>query len=79
MTDTKTIPESTIDPVCGKTFDPRTRPFSASDEKGTHYFCSDKCRRQYETAGTKAKKGFWAKYTDRLKNTHCTQTPPECR
>lgn len=25
------------------------------------------------------KKGFWARHTDRLKNTNCTITPPECR
>jgi len=79
MTDTKPNPETAVDPVCGKTFDPRTSAFSFKDEKGTHYFCSDKCRRKYESAGTKEKKGFWAKYTDRLKDTHCTRTPPECR
>ena len=79
MAEAKTIPETAVDPVCGNTFDPRKAVYSAEDEKGTHYFCSDKCRKKYESAGTKAKKGFWAKYTERLKNTHCTQTPPECR
>jgi len=79
MTDTNTIPETAVDPVCGKTFDPRKATFSTTHEKGTLYFCSDKCRRQFESAGVKAKKGFWAKYTERLKDTHCTRTPPECR
>lgn len=27
----------------------------------------------------KTKKGFWTKYTDRLKKSHCTRNPPECR
>ena len=30
-------------------------------------------------AASRTKKGFWAKFTDRLKDTHCTMTPPECR
>lgn len=34
---------------------------------------------QGNAADAKAKKGFWARYTERLKNTHCTMTPPECR
>jgi len=25
------------------------------------------------------KKGLWARFTQRLKGTHCTMTPPECR
>lgn len=79
MTQTNTIPETAVDPVCGKTFDPRKVQFTANDDKGTHYFCSDECRRKFDAADAKTKKGFWAKYTDRLKKTHCTQTPPECR
>jgi len=79
MAPTQTAPETAMDPVCGKTVDPRNAQFSSQDDKGTHYFCSDGCRRKYESADKKAKKGFWARYTDRLKNTHCTQTPPECR
>ena len=78
MTDTNTIPKSTVDPVCGKTIDPSKELFSSSDEKGTHYFCSQDCKRRFDAADTKAKKGFWARYTDRLKDTHCTRTPPEC-
>lgn len=34
---------------------------------------------QNKAADEKTKKGFWARYTDRLKATHCTRTPPECR
>ena len=79
MADRHTIPETAIDPVCGKTFDPRDAALSSSDEKGTHYFCSDKCRREFESADKKVKKGFWARYTERLKDTHCSRTPPECR
>ncbi|BBO85058.1 hypothetical protein DSCO28_56240 [Desulfosarcina ovata subsp. sediminis] len=79
MTTTQTIPETAVDPVCGKTFDPRNARFTASDDKGTHYFCSAECRRRFNPADTKTKKGFWARYTERLKNTHCTRTPPECR
>jgi YHS domain-containing protein len=75
----QTIPESAVDPVCGKTFDPRQVKITASDNYGTHYFCSDACRRRFNNADTKTKKGFWKRYTDRLKDTHCTQTPPECR
>jgi len=78
MTDTKPIPETAIDPVCGKTFDPRNVRLFSSDDKGTHYFCSQACKRRFDTADTKSKKGFWERYTDRLKDTHCTRTPPEC-
>jgi hypothetical protein len=31
-----------------------------------------------ETSGSKSKKGFWKKYTDRLKNTRCTRTSQDC-
>ena len=79
MADTNTIPETAVDPVCGKTFDPRKVRFTAKDEKGTHYFCSDDCRRKYNEADSKTKKGFWARYTEKLKNVNCTITPPECR
>lgn len=79
MTENTTIPESAKDPVCGKTIDPRRIKFTSEDDQGTHYFCSDTCRRRYDAADTKSKKGLWARYTDRLKNTHCTRTPPECR
>lgn len=79
MTEPNTIPESAVDPVCGKTFNPRDTNFTASDSNGVHYFCSAECRRKYDGADEETKKGFWARYTDRLKNTHCTQTPPECR
>ena len=79
MTQNTAIPESAVDPVCGKTFDPRKVRFTATDDKGTHFFCSDDCRRKFDTADAQTKKGFWARYTERLKNTHCTQTPPECR
>lgn len=34
---------------------------------------------QSRTNVTKAKKGFWARYIDRLVETRCTMTPPECR
>jgi hypothetical protein len=34
---------------------------------------------QSKALNAKTKKGLWARYTDRLKNTHCTLTPPECR
>jgi YHS domain-containing protein len=79
MSEKNAIPESALDPVCGKTFDPREVQFTSKDEKGTHYFCSEECRRRFESADTKTKKGFWAKYTERLKDVHCTWTPPECR
>ena len=79
MTDHHTLPETAVDPVCGKTIYPQKVQFVATDDKGTHYFCSEECRRRFNTADAKTRKGFWAKYTDRLKNTHCTRTPPECR
>lgn len=79
MTENNPIPESAVDPVCGKSFDPRQIQFTSKDDKGTHYFCSEACRRQFDAADAKTKKGFWERYTDRLKNTHCTRTPPECR
>ncbi|MFH1982296.1 MAG: hypothetical protein ABIL58_10645 [Pseudomonadota bacterium] len=79
MTQKTTIPESAVDPVCGKIFDPRKVRFTVTDAKGTHFFCSDDCRRKFDAADAETKKGFWARYTERLKNTHCTQTPPECR
>ncbi len=79
MNENNTIPETAVDPVCGKTFDPRKVQFTSNDDKGTHYFCSDECRRRFDSADAKTKKGIWAKYTERLKNIHCTQTPPECR
>jgi YHS domain-containing protein len=79
MTQANTIPETAVDPVCGMAFDPRKVQFTAKDDKGTHYFCSDACRSQFETADEKTKKGLWARYTDRLKKVHCTRTPPECR
>lgn len=79
MTDHNAIPESAVDPICGKTIDPRQLQFSSSDDKGVHYFCSEACQRKYDAADKKAKKGIWARYTERLKKTHCTRTPPECR
>lgn len=79
MTENNATPENAVDPVCGKTVDPRNVQFTAKDDKGTYFFCSDACRRRFAAADAKTKKGFWAKYTERLKNTHCTQTPPECR
>ena len=79
MSEKNAIPESALDPVCGKTFDPREVQFTSKDEKGTHYFCSEECRRRFDSADAKTKKGIWAKYTERLKNIRCTQTPPECR
>ena len=30
-------------------------------------------------ASPRKKKGIWTRFTDRLKGTHCTLTPPECR
>ena len=79
MTENANTPESAMDPVCGKTFDPREVQHICEDEKGVHYFCSDECRIKYDTADKKKKKGIWARYTERLKKTHCTRTPPECR
>ncbi len=79
MTEHSTVPESALDPICGKTIDPSQLKISSKDEKGVHYFCSEVCRRQYDAADKKAKKGIWARYTERLKNTRCTRTPPECR
>ena len=79
MNTINTAEDTIIDPVCGKTVDPTKLQFTATDDKGTHYFCSEECRRRFDTADSKTKKGFWARYTERLKNTHCTQTPPECR
>ena len=79
MTMTDTIPDTAVDPVCGKTIDPRKVRFTSKDKQGTLYFCSDQCRRQFDEADTETKKGFWEKFTDRLKSTHCTRNPPECR
>ena len=79
MNTTNATENTIIDPVCGKTVDAANLKFSATDDKGTHYFCSEECRRRFDTADSKTKKGFWARYTDRLKDTHCTRTPPECR
>lgn len=79
MNDNQTISETAVDPVCGKTFDPHKVQITIKDDKGTHYFCSEACRRRFDTADANTKKGFWAKYTDRLKKTNCTRTPPECR
>jgi YHS domain-containing protein len=79
MTEKNTIPETALDPVCGKRINPRQIQFTSTDDKGTHYFCSEECRRRFDTADAKTKKGIWARYTERLKDTHCTRTPPECR
>lgn len=79
MSADNTQSDAIIDPVCGKTVDPNQAAFTATDDKGTHYFCSEACRKKFDAADAKTKKGFWAKYTERLKNTHCTRTPPECR
>lgn len=79
MTEKNINPETVVDPVCGKTVDPREGQFNSKDDNGVHYFCSDACRRRFDSADAKTKKGFWARYTERLKGTHCTQTPPECR
>ena len=79
MSETQTTTETAVDPVCGKTVDTRKIQYTSRDDKGTHYFCSENCRQRFNAADAKTKKGFWAKYTDRLKNQHCTRTPPECR
>jgi len=79
MTTADMIPESAVDPICGKTVDPHKIHLTVSDDKGIHYFCSEDCRRHFNAADNKTKKGIWARYTERLKNAHCTRTPPECR
>jgi YHS domain-containing protein len=79
MTENSSIPESAVDPVCGKTFDPRKIRFTSSYGKDIQYFCSDECRRKFDDADKETKKSFWQKYTDRLQKTHCTRNPPECR
>jgi YHS domain-containing protein len=79
MAEKNTIPETAVDPVCGKTIDPRKIQLTSKDDKGIHYFCSEECRHRFDTADAKTKKGIWARYTERLKDTHCTMTPPECR
>ena len=79
MSESSEIPESAVDPICGKTINPRKVRFNSKDDRGVVYFCSDECRRKYDSADTESKKGIWARYTERLKETHCTRTPPECR
>jgi YHS domain-containing protein len=56
MTDNNTMPETAVDPVCGKTFDPRKVQFTSKDTNGTHYFCSDACRRRFDSADAKTQK-----------------------
>ena len=79
------IPVSAIDPVCGRTVDTRQAPFTAQSGDGRRYFCSDNCRRRFtapdEHAAAPAsqkKRGFWARYLERLNKTTGGKTPPCC-
>ncbi|BBO83204.1 hypothetical protein DSCO28_37700 [Desulfosarcina ovata subsp. sediminis] len=71
--------QQTIDPVCGKSVHSDECQFSSDDEKGTHYFCSKDCQNKFDKADAKAKKGFWARYTERLKDVQCSRTSQDCR
>ena len=71
--------QQTIDPVCGKSVHPDECQSISDDEKGTLYFCSKDCQNKFEKADAKTKKGFLARYTERLEDVQCSRTSQECR
>jgi len=71
--------QQTIDPVCGKSVYPDECQSICNDEKGTHYFCSKDCQNKFEKADPKTKKGFWARYTERLEDVQCSRISQECK
>ncbi|MFH1982295.1 MAG: hypothetical protein ABIL58_10640 [Pseudomonadota bacterium] len=76
-------PPPAIDPVCGRSIDLTTARFFTGSGETTRYFCSDDCKRRFETqiAATPSpapgKKGFWSRYLDRL-NKATGGKPPSC-
>ncbi len=74
-------PEHYIDPVCGMSVDTRSAAADMCYNGIQLYFCSESCRRSFETDPQSytltRRKGFWRRYLDRL--TKATGgRPPAC-
>jgi len=58
------------DPVCGMTVNPKSTDIIATFEDQAYYFCTEGCRKTFvENPGKylkPKKKGWWARYTERL-------------
>lgn len=84
MTHHVQTPAPAIDPVCGRAVDTRQALITTTSGDDIQYFCSDDCRRRYTAPAQRAaataqkKKGFWARYLERLNKTTGGKTPPCC-
>ena len=72
-------PTTVIDPVCGRSVDPRQTRHTTGNGDDMRYFCSDDCRRSFKQKGASSirKKGIWARYLERLNKTTGGK-PPSC-
>ena len=74
-----------VDPVCGMRVDPE-KTVQTFDYKGlTNFFCAENCRKEFENQPQKylaksqetKRKGFWARYLERLDRATGGK-PPSC-
>ena len=72
------------DPVCGMDVNPNVTDKVTNFQGLSYYFCSESCRKAFETnpedylKGKKIKhKGIWGRYLDRLNKTTGGK-PPQC-
>jgi len=73
---------SAIDPVCGRSVNTAAARFTTGRGAQTRYFCSEDCRGRFRPEASPppqpaGKKGFWARYLDRLNKTTGGK-PPSC-
>ncbi len=65
-----------VDPVCGMDVALGKTPFVSHYKGKGYYFCAEACRKTFEKdpnkylgCSTTRRKGFWARYLDRLNKT----------
>jgi YHS domain-containing protein len=75
-TPTKAITKVVIDPVCGMNVSPGKKDLVAKYEGSIYYFCAEGCRKAFEMnpqkyleSNTAKRKGWWARYLERLNRT----------
>jgi YHS domain-containing protein len=73
-----------VDPVCLMKVAPARKDFTFTYKLRTYYFCAESCRKAFETNPDKyleskapKRKGWWARYLERL-NKATGGKPPEC-
>lgn len=81
MTRSADHPAPAIDPECGRSVGLTAARFTAGTGDSVTYFCSENRLHRFTESGNKTpsapKKGFWARYLDRL-NKATGGKPPQC-